>query len=135
MIDKDAQRLCYCNVGQTRLARETESTRCVKETACRKVTEANGDMKRLAGGLRWDTFGSYASIGDNADQSLLTASSRLKKMFNPKAKTLQQGVHNALCKATGGVRKSYVNAFKVVDRSLSLIVGYPKNDELVRLRS
>lgn len=57
-----------------------ELTGCNIEVVHRKVPEANGDIKELNRGMGRDTFGSYASILHNADQSLLAVNNRLKKV-------------------------------------------------------
>lgn len=44
-------------------------------------------------------------------------------MFDCKAKTLQQGVHDAPRNTIGCVHKSFFDASEVVNRSLRLVVG------------
>lgn len=90
----------------------------------RKAANVKGDMEDLIGGLHWYTFGSYVNIRQNVDQLLFTVSSQLKKMLGREGKTLQHSVHDTLHDATGSVRHSFVEAFKIVDRNLSLIVGH-----------
>lgn len=95
----------------------------------RKVADAKSGMNDLADGSRRYTLGLYASILHNVDQSLFAVSINLKKMFDCEAKALQQGVHDALCDAVGGVQKSFADAPEVVDRTLSLIFGHLKRVE------
>lgn len=68
------------------LLKQNESTGCGMEVVRCKVADVMGDKKELVGSLRRDTFGSYTSIPQNVDQSLLAVSSRIKKMFGCEAK-------------------------------------------------
>lgn len=68
------------------LLKRKESTGCDMDAELCKVADAKHEIKELFGGLRWETFTSYASIRYNVDQSLLTVSSRLVKVFDRKAK-------------------------------------------------
>lgn len=72
----------------------------------------------------------YASIQHSVEQSLLAVGKQLKKVFSCETETLQHGVLNALCHAVGGVWKPFIDTSKVVDKSLSLIVGHSNRDEL-----
>lgn len=56
-------------------------------------------------------------------------SKRLKDMFDRQAESLQQGVQDAFCSAAGGVKKSFDEDSKVVDRSSCLIVELCRHDE------
>lgn len=53
-------------------------------------------------------------------------------MFDRKTKAMQQGVHDALCDAAGGVQRAFIDAPKVVDRNLRLIVENSKRDKSAR---
>lgn len=104
------------------------------ETVRCKVVDAKGEMKKLVGGLRRDTFGSCVSIRHNVDQYLLTVGSRLEELFDREAKALQPVVHGSLHYAGGGVQKLIADAPEVVDRSLSLIDEHPKRGESAKLK-
>lgn len=58
------------------LLKRKETTGFYMEVVRRKVANAKGDMKKLNGGLRRNTFRSYASIRQNDDQLLLVMSNR-----------------------------------------------------------
>lgn len=48
---------------------------------------------------------------------------------------MQQGAHDALYDAAGGVQKVFGNVSEVVDKSLSSIAGHSKRDESACPRS
>lgn len=96
------------------------------------VAGVKRDAMEVAGGLCRDIFSMGASIRQNVDQSLFTASSQLEEMFDCEAKALQEGVHDHLCNAAGGLQESFVDAFDFEDRKLSLIVDHSEGDESAR---
>lgn len=93
-----------------------------------KVTDGQGEMNSSPESLRREVIDPYAGIRCSVDQSLVEISKRLIEMFGLEAMALQQSVHDALRSAVGGVKKSFDDVSKVVDRSLSLIVGHQKRD-------
>lgn len=111
------------------LLKQKELTSFDMEIVLRKVADVKGYMDCFVDGLRRGTFDSYDSIRHIVDQLLLAISKRLKKVFYHKANTLPQGVHDALCRAAGGVQKPVVDAPEVVYGSLSLIIGHLKHNE------
>lgn len=100
-----------------------------------KVTNGNGDMNNLVGGLRQNTFDTYVSIRHSVDQLLLAVCKRLTQMLDCEAKTLQQSVYAVFCKAMSGVQKSFLGVSEVVEKFLSFNVGQSKCDESATLRS
>lgn len=112
-----------------------DSNGCNMELVRRKVADAKRGRKKLAVGFRRNIFGSYASLRHSVNQSLITVSSRLKRMFDSEAKTLQQSVHDVYCDSASNVQNSFFDAPEAVKRSLSLIVGYSKRDASLRQRS
>lgn len=97
-----------------------------------KVLDARDDSNGLAGGLRRDTFLTYACIRHGVDQSFLLVSKYLREMFVCEAKASQHSGHDTRRCAASGVQKLLVAGSEEEDRNLSLIVGSSKRNELAR---
>lgn len=111
------------------MLKRKKSTGCDVEVVGCKVADAKRDTNSLVDGLRQDTFDSYDSICRNINQLLVTIRKPLKKMFDREAKKSQQNVHDVFLVVAGGVKKSFVDALEIADRSLSFIVGPSKRGE------
>lgn len=74
------------------------------EAVRRKMTDVKGGMNDFASGPRRDAFDLNAIIQHSVDQSELAASKCLQGMFDRKTEMLQQGEHDALSSAAGGVQ-------------------------------
>lgn len=112
-----------------------ESTGCDIKVVSRMEVDAKGNIKSLADGLSRNICESNSSIQHSMDHSLVELSKRLTEMFDRVAMALQPGVIDAVCTAVAGVQESFVDASKVVNRSLSFNVELQKRDESARPRS
>lgn len=89
----------------------------------RKVKETQGDTIYLATGLHQDIVRSYNAISRNADGALVEISTRLKKVFDREACSLQKGVCEAVRAAVASTLGSCAGAPDAVEKSLRKIVG------------
>lgn len=115
--------------GRIKLVKAEEVIDCDIEIVRRRIADAKGDMNGLAVGLRWVTFGSYASFRHKVDQLLLAVSSGLKNMSGREAMALQHGVCGAVLDIAGGIQRSFIGFGAAADSSLSRIVAALKCDE------
>lgn len=108
------------------------STDCDLEGESCKVVDAKDDINCSADGFCRETLHSYVNIRRNFDRLLLVVSKCKSKMFDRGVMALQQDVLETLRNAACGVQKLFVDALEVACRSISLIVGHLKCDELIR---
>lgn len=97
----------------------------------KRKSNINGLLK----GLHWGTIDLYASIRHSVNQSLVDGSKRLLEIFDLDAMVLQRGVRDTIRSAVGDIQKSFVDTHAVFNKSLSLVAGHKKQNDLKKLGS
>lgn len=110
--------------------KQDESTGGNTEVVSHKVADAKIDIKSTVNGWRRDTFDSYVTIRHNVDQSCVTVSKHLKRMFGWEAEGLEQNALDAFCSAASGAQKSLVVDHEAANISLNVTVQHLKCSEL-----
>lgn len=78
------------------------TARAIRDVSC-KAMNAKGNKNELVEDPRRCTPDSYDNIHRNLDKSLVKLTNWLKEVFDCEVMSLQKGVCDAICSATGGV--------------------------------
>lgn len=100
-----------------------ESTHCDLVIITRNAADAQSDTTNTVTGLHQETVSFYHCIRCGVDGALVKVRRRLTEVFDCEARSLQQSVCKAVCRAAEGTCKSFTNAPVAIDKRLRLAAG------------